>query len=286
LIGGIESVTLSDEEARRRGTQKTVLERRAAPTFDVLIEILDRERLAVHHDVAAAVDAMLRGRPLPPELRGHDETGKVLIETPKPPPGAEAQGWSGRGETGYPRQAAPPTAPMSGNGDLPFSPTPPRLPGAPLQSIRVYPYGVARSRLQLAARRMHLPVIMADDASEADAIVTLRSYYRRRQKFLSEAEARRMPVYVLRSNSAGQMEDFLSDLFNLQEPRIDNADMQEALDQTQQAIQSILDGARSVDLPPASAYLRRLQHQLARQANLVSHSYGKEPRRRVRIFRE
>ena len=80
LIGGIESVTLSDEEARRRGTQKTVLERRAAPTFDVLIEIQDRERLAVHHDVAAAVDAMLRGRPLPPELRRRDETGKIQIE--------------------------------------------------------------------------------------------------------------------------------------------------------------------------------------------------------------
>jgi stage III sporulation protein SpoIIIAA len=286
LIGGIESVTLSDEEARRRGTQKTVLERRAAPTFDILIEILDRERLAVHHDVASAVDAMLRGRPLPPELRGHDETGKVQIEIPKLPRGAGGQSWSGRGEGGYRRQAALPNAPMSDNGDLPFSPTPPRLPGAPLQSIRVYPYGVARSRLQQAVNRMHLPVIMADDAAEADAIVTLRSYYRKRQKFLSEAEARRMPVYVLRSNSVGQMEDFLSDLFNLQEPRIDNADMQEALDQTQQAIQSILDGARSVDLPPASAYLRRLQHQLARQANLVSHSYGKEPRRRVRIFRE
>jgi stage III sporulation protein SpoIIIAA len=286
LIGGIESVTLSDEEARRRGTQKTVLERRAAPTFDVLIEILDRERLAVHHDVAAAVDAMLRSRPLPPELRGHDESGQIQIETPKPLRGAEAQPWFGRGDVGYRRQAALPTAPPSANGDLPFSPTPPRRPGAPLESIRVYPYGVARSRLQQAARRLHLPVIMADDASAADAIVTLRSYYRRRQKFLSEAEARRMPVYVLRSNSVGQMEDFLSDLFNLQEPRIDNADMELALDQTQQAIQSILDGARSVDLPPASAYLRRLQHQLARQANLISHSYGKEPRRRVRIFRE
>lgn len=202
------------------------------------------------------------------------------------PRGGEAGPWFGRGQSGYRRQSAVPTAPVSSNGDLPVSPTPPRLPGAPLQSIRVYPYGVARSRLEQAVRRMHLPVIMANDAGEADAIVTLRSYYRRRQKFLSEAEARRMPVYVLRSNSVGQMEDFLSDLFNLQEPRIDNSDMQEALEGTQQAIQSILDGARSVDLPPASAYLRRLQHQQARQANLVSHSYGKEPRRRVRIFRE
>jgi hypothetical protein len=277
---------LSDEEARRRGTQKTVLERRAAPTFDVLIEILDRERQAVHHDVAAAVDAMLRGRPLPPELRGRDASGQIQIESPRPARPADRASWSDRGETGYRRQAALPTAPVPANGELPFSPTPPRRPGGPLQPLRVYPYGVARSRLQQAARRMHLPVIMAEDAATADAIVTLRSYYRRRQKFLSEAESRRMPVYVLRSNSVGQMEDFLSDLFNLQEPRIDNADMEEALDQTQQAIQSILDGARSVDLPPASAYMRRLQHQLARQANLVSHSYGKEPRRRVRIFRE
>jgi stage III sporulation protein SpoIIIAA len=288
LIGGIESVTLSDEEARRRGTQKTVLERRAAPTFDVLIEILDRERLSVHHDVAVAVDGMLRGRPLPPELRGRDETGQVQIQAPRPARSAGGAGpWPARGEAGYRRQAAAlPTAPVDANGELPFSPTPPRLPGAPLEPIRVYPYGVARSRLQLAARHMHVPVIMAGNAGDADVIVTLRSYYRRRQKFLSEAEARRMPVYVLRSNSVGQMEDFLSDLFNLQEPRIDNGDMQEALEQTQQAIQSILDGARSVDLPPASAYVRRLQHQLARQANLISHSYGKEPRRRVRIFRE
>jgi len=295
LIGGIESVTLSDEEARRRGTQKTVLERRAAPTFDVLIEILDRERLSIHHDVAAAVDAMLRGRPMPTELRYRDEHGQVQVAQAAPARparagsgGRRAEGpaWLPRGDVGYRRQTALPTAPPPGNGDLPFSPTPPHLPGAPLQPIRVYPYGVARSRLQQAARRLQLPVVMAADAGEAEAIVTLRSYYRRRQKFLSDAEARRIPVYVLRSNSLGQMEDFLSDLFNLQEPRIDDADMQSALEETQRAIQSILDGARSVDLPPASAYLRRLQHQLARQANLVSHSYGKEPRRRVRIFKE
>jgi len=281
LIGGIESVTLSDEEARRRGTQKTVLERRAAPTFDVLIEIQDRERLSVHHDVAGAVDAMLRGRPQPPETRQRGDDGQVRIETLPAP-----RGFSARGDAGYRRQAALPTAPPSEEGDLPFSPTPPRLPGGPLQPIRVYPYGVARSRLSQAARHMHLPVILAGDAGDTDVIVTLRSYYRRRQKFLSEAEARRLPIYVLRSNSLGQMEEFLSDLFNLQEPRVDDADMQAALEETQQAIQTVLDGARSIDLPPATAYVRRLQHQLARQANLISHSYGKEPRRRVRIFRE
>ncbi|MEW6093556.1 MAG: AAA family ATPase, partial [Chloroflexota bacterium] len=84
LIGGIEAVTLSDEEARRRGTQKTVLERRAPPTFDVLVEIQQRDRLAVHMDIAAAVDSLLRGFPLPPEIRSRDAEGKIHIEKAKP----------------------------------------------------------------------------------------------------------------------------------------------------------------------------------------------------------
>ena len=281
LIGGIESVTLSDEEARRRGTQKTVLERRAAPTFDVLIEIQDRERLAVHHDVAAAVDAMLRGRPLAPELRRRDETGQIRIEAV---PTAVPAGL--RGDGGYRRHAALPTAPQSDNGSLPYSPTPPHMPGAPLSSVRVYPYGVARNRLRSAAKHLRLPVILAEDASQCDVIVTLRAYYRRRQKFISEAEARRIPVYVLRSNSAGQMESFLSDLFGLEQAAPEDPSLEAALTETQQAIETVLNGARSFDLPPSSSYIRRLQHQLARQANLVSHSYGKEPNRRVRIFRE
>src|SRR5512146_867927 len=86
LVGGIESVTLSDEEARRRGTQKSVLERRAPPTFDVLIEIQDRQRVAVHHSVAAAVDALLRGRSLAPEIRLRDENGQIRIVEATPAP--------------------------------------------------------------------------------------------------------------------------------------------------------------------------------------------------------
>jgi predicted RNA-binding protein Jag len=94
-----------------------------------------------------------------------------------------------------------------------------------------------------------------------------------------------MPIYVLRSNTVSQMEGFLSELFNLQSLNIDDPRMDKAMEEAQGAIQNVLDGARSIDLTPASAYVRRLQHQMARQANLISHSYGKEPRRRVRIFR-
>jgi stage III sporulation protein SpoIIIAA len=282
LVGGIESVTLSDEEARRRGTQKTVLERRAAPTFAVLIEIQDREQLAVHHDVADSVDAMLRGRPLTPELRSRDEQGEVKIE-----PASSPNTLGVRATSGYRRHAtALPSTRQSEVQELPFSPTPPHLPNAPLTAIKIYPYGIARNRLRQAARRLHVPAMLVDDPGKADVMVTLRSYYRRRRKLIADAEARRMPIYVLRANSVNQMESFMTDLFNLEREPVEDPALEDAISESRQAIQTVLNGARSIDLPPASSYIRRLQHQMARQANLVSHSYGKEPQRRVRIFRD
>ena len=278
LVGGIESVTLSDEEARRRRTQKTVLERRAAPTFDVLIEIQDRERLALHHDVSAAVDAMLRGRAQPPELRYRDDQGKVHIESSRP------AAKSRTAEAGYRRQTALPSAKPPEDQELPYSATPPRMPSS-LSPIRIYAYGVARNRLRNAIKRLRVPGRMVNDLGEAETLVTTRSYYRKRMRVIEDAEGRGLPIYVLRYNTIPQMENFLSDLFDLQiaagDPQLEQA-MQEA----HEAIQTVLNGTRSVDLRPASSYIRRLQHQTARQANLTSHSYGKEPRRRVRIYRD
>ena len=87
LIGGIQTVTLGDEEARRRRTQKSVLERKAPPTFDVIIEIQDRERVTVHADVADTVDSMLRGDQVAPELRWRDEEGVHRSQArPRPSP--------------------------------------------------------------------------------------------------------------------------------------------------------------------------------------------------------
>src|SRR6185437_8765930 len=84
LVGGIQTVTLSDEEARRRGTQKSVLERKAPPTFDVVMEIIDWQRLNVHLNVMASVDNILRGFAVSPQLRYRDERGEIRVETPGP----------------------------------------------------------------------------------------------------------------------------------------------------------------------------------------------------------
>jgi stage III sporulation protein SpoIIIAA len=278
LVGGIEAVTLSDEEARRRGTQKTVLERRAPPTFDVLIEIQNRDQFAIHMDVAAAVDAFLRGYPLPAEIRTRDVEGKIRVErAPSSVPISSQRPWRGRSRSNVP-QPAPPSNDFSYPAES--------SPRTPLASIKIYPYGVARNRLMQAAKRMGVPAIIVRELDEADALITLRTYYRSHQQAVMEAEQRGMPIYVLRANTVGQMEQFLGDLFNLPGDLAPHNGADEVKQQTQAAISAVLNGERYVDMPPATAAIRRLQHEMARAADLVSHSYGKEPRRHVRIFRD
>ncbi len=288
LIGGIEAVTLSDEEARRRGTQKTVLERRSPPTFDVLIEIQERDQMAVHPDVSAAVDALVRGAPLPPESRSRGADGEIKVEKPAPPPPASRalnQGSRRAYAKGLEEEPYAPSRPAR-------SPRPEYEPAArpgrePLNPVRVYAYGVARNRLTQAARRVGVPAIVVQDIAEADVLMTLRSYYRSHEQTIVDAEQRGMPIYVLRANTVSQMEQSLAELFNLAAtPDNGPAEWDFVSAQTAAAIQAVLNGQKWIDLPPASPQVRRMQHEMARQAQLVSHSYGKEPHRRVRIFRE
>jgi hypothetical protein len=153
-----------------------------------------------------------------------------------------------------------------------------------LTPLHVYPYGIARNRLRQAARRMRLPVVIVDNLEEAGVLITARSYYRRRPQVVVEAERKGMPIHVLRSNTTSKMESALIDLFGLSNAELDPVAI--ALRETQEAIRRVQAGTRSIDLNPQNAYVRRRQHELVRQFNLISHSYGKEPRRRVRIYRE
>ena len=264
LVGGIQSVTLSDEEARRRGTQKSILERKAPPTFDVLVEIQDRHQVAVHHDVTQAVDSFLRGRPLPPEIRSRDEVGQIRIDRPEtllrlaPRPGE-------RGAVRRGAQGAAAEEPRGGK----------------VKPLRVYPYGLSQDRLETAAKSLQLPIRIVNDVGDADAVLTLKNYYRKRPPVVTDAERRGIPVYVLRSNTIAQMEGLLEDLFGVdgsQDP------LQEAIEEANQAIQRVMSGAHSVELSPQNAFIRRQQHERVRQANLFSRSLGKEPKRRVRVY--
>jgi hypothetical protein len=284
LVGGIESVTLSDEEARRRGTQKTVLERRAPPTFDVLIEIQTRDKLVVHEDVSAAVDGILRGRPMPVEIRTRTETGEIVIETEQPETSliAEQQRSNKEGsKSGRGNAKAGRNAESSGA----FEPRAPVVNGQ-MQNISIYAYGVARNRMQQAGRRLHVPLVMTDDFARADAIVTLKNYYRRRPKLIVDAERRGTPIYVLRANTVTQMENFLIEIFQLEGGGSAQNPFGEAMRETEAAILRVLSGAETVDLSPQPSEIRRRQHDMASKAQLNSESFGKEPQRHVRIFRD
>jgi stage III sporulation protein SpoIIIAA len=407
LIGGIQSVTLGDEEARRRRTQKSVLERKAPPTFDVVIEIQDRERVLVHSDVADTVDGLLRGDLVAPELRWRDEEGVHRSQSrPRPSPREQLApdrfsgligsgspwrmepGW--RGDGGYrggmfgperagtrpgfragasgswrpgrtgggpaatnqsavgtaPRVEAPfvagdiadrgpvergtPPAPEprardarelsrqrewresatkaidalkaeEGTGpvnaadlaaddealmdraiEAEAEETGPALrieDPAGLPTLRVLPQGISRKRLEQAIRELQLPVIVARDVDEADVVMTIRSEYKQKTPMVREAEERALPIYVLKANTIPQMQSSLTSIFALE---IDPSDA--ALRETEEAIGLVLDRSEAVELSPQNAYIRRLQHQLAERANLVSRSRGREPYRRVRLY--
>jgi stage III sporulation protein SpoIIIAA len=304
LVGGIESVTLSDEEARRRGTQKSVLERKAPPTFTVLIEIQDRQRMVIHHDVAASVDALLRGQSLTPELRYLDDNGQVRIEK-STESGRMGQFNEGDGY-GRPRRRRDRTAEehrsngsdtsgayangfaetTEATGDTLEGRIPPSgSEEAPQKPLRVFPYGIGQNRLRSAAASLNVPVVIVDNLSNADVLITLKNYYRQQPQPILDAERRNVPIYILRSNTVTQMEQCLGDIFHVQSDPIDV--FTEAMHEAQSGIQRVLSGGASdAELSPQSATIRSQQHQLARAANLVSHSYGREPYRRVRIFRQ
>jgi hypothetical protein len=150
------------------------------------------------------------------------------------------------------------------------------------KTLNVFAFGVARNRLRQAANHLSVSIDLTDNLGDADVLVTLKSHFRRQRKLILDAENRRIPIYVLRANTTTQMESFLAEAFNLESRQADP--FEEAISETENAIQIIRSGKSNINLKPVGNAIRRYQHQMARQANLVSHSYGKGRNRHVRIF--
>lgn len=384
LVGGIQTVTLGDEEARRRHTQKSILERKAPPTFDVVVEQQSWEEVVVHRDVADTVDNMLRGQAVVAEERTRElDSERVSIrrisaggmEVPTWGPGgfgmARQEGFTprtferpdrngnmsnnvgplrhvggqqsrggnggnggneferlrGRNNNRIQAQIAPQMRSLAPTGtspadveartvatlvttDRPYmnegiyqaADADTQLPI--LKTMRVYPFGVSRDRLSDAARQLRVPIIVTNNEAEADAIITLKNYYRRQPDRLLQAEQERKLIIILKNNTVSQMQHALAHIFDI--PAIDNTVEDEEIEnegpaqdlvgemddptkramlEAEDAIHQVLNkGLTTAELAPANAYVRRLQHQLATRYNLLSRSRGKEPNRRVKIF--
>ncbi len=290
LVGGIQSVTLSDEEARRRGTQKSVLERKAPPSFSIMVEIQERDRVAVIHDVGRAVDELLREQTVGREIRERNADGSVTVtvdETDRRRPSVNGKQVSSSRSLEVPpkpvgRKSANPLSSARGSSDRP---------------VRIFPFGISRNRLEQAIATTAVQAVIVRDLKDADMVITLRNYFRQRPRSLRDAENRGLSIYVLRSNTVVQMANLLRDLsreVSVEDlasgmPDDDHSrsldEVTDALYETEEAINAVMRGSSPVELQPQSTYIRRLQHQLAERYNLNSRSTGSEPGRRVEIFR-
>ncbi len=283
LIGGIHAVTLSDEEARRRGTQKTVLERKAPPTFDVIIEIMEVDKLAIHHNVEQTVDSLVRGLQPRPEIRVRNAEGEIeVVQKPaarlRDSRLIEIEDEEERGDG-----VVEPTGLVSRHSRDAFrSASAPSVRRDAPTTIKIFPYGVSRSRLDRAIRETHAAAFVARDIGEADVVMALKSSYRREPAKMREAHNRHLPTYIVKSNTYSQIASAIRDIFQMSP--LEEASQEDALKEAADGIQHALDTGEAVELTPQNSYMRRLQHQLAEQHKLVSESVGVEPKRRVRIL--
>jgi hypothetical protein len=245
LIGGIQTVTLGDEEARRRRTQKSILERKAPPTFDIVVEMQDRDKVIVHPDVTEAVDALLHARKQKAETRWLDEHGEVH-----------------RGET------------TMDTRDLNHSET-------EEQSAKpiIYLFGINSHKLEEVAREKNVQLSLTNNLREANLFLTTKNYYRRKPQKIRDAESAHIPIYALKSNNVAQLRHCVETIYMSQK----DTGVSSAMEEAEMAVNQVRNGTGPVELSPQNSYVRRLQHLLVRGHDLDSQSFGKGSQRRVTV---
>ncbi|AOY84786.2 AAA family ATPase [Moorena producens JHB] len=252
LVGGIQAVTLGDDEARRRGSQKTVLERKAPPTFEIAVEMLERKRWVVHESVADTVDNLLRGRQPNPPVRTEDENGKVTItrELPSAPVTTPLNGRS-RGHLTLTTPSQP-TGWRSSGQMKPLSlqePEPDRDnstfeqllaeswsqqdrlgqgmemlgPNGEDLPLQVYPYGISRHQIEQVIQILNLPVVLTKNMDSADVVLGLRSHVKSHSKLKSIAKSRQIPIHAIKASSIPQITRALRRLLHMDDPTIPDA---------------------------------------------------------------
>jgi len=317
LVGGIQSVTLGDDEARRRGSQKSVLERKAPPTFEIAVEMLERDRWVVHEQVAETVDVLLRGRRPNPQVRTVSETGKVTITHELSQPATldvtpravvtTPGGWRSSG------QIVPlPTKAEALNPDKNYfeqlldeslsrqetfeglvnsGPDGEDLP------VHIYPYGVSRQQLEQVVHTLNLPIALTKDIDSADVVLALRSHIKHHSKLRQIAKTHQIPIHTIKASSVPQIARTLRQILQMDEPGMPEAndlgmfsrngseDEIEALEEARLAVERIvIPKGQPVELLPRSSSVRKMQHELVEHYHLKSGSFGEEPNRRLRIY--
>ena len=286
LIGGVSSVTLGDDEAKRRGSQKTVLEREKQPAFDVVIEIIDRNTLAVYKNTAEAVDCILRGWPVRPEIRKVDETYSKDINIEKPQQGKSL---NTSAPAGFTVNFSENFIENPEEEKLKFSFSRREYVKQARGYKKLYIYAVSRAVVDKTLERLNLKAEITRNIEDADAVIVHKAFAKGGSKILSAASDYRLPVYYVRSNAMPQVQKALKEALHITQD--DNQPLFEdetetALDEAKDAAQQVINGLESAELKPRSAHIRKLQHELADSFGLSSISIGDGAERHLKITKK
>jgi stage III sporulation protein SpoIIIAA len=243
LLGGIQSVTLGDEEARRRRTQKTVLERAAEPTFPMAVEMHSRHRWLVHRDVARTVDQLLRGQGVRPQIRELGDDGQWRLEEP-PEPGVSPDSRDAMaprrplGRSLAPVPVPDPLAPGLLTSSRPAAPgASPRLASAaesspasradpdrliadaspePDPALRLFCCGVSALLVEQVVRQHQWSVRRVSSVPEADAVLSLRQQLGREPHIRRLAQQLGVPILVIKADAPAQVQRAIERLLSRQ----------------------------------------------------------------------
>ncbi|MBM32178.1 MAG: single-stranded DNA-binding protein [Chloroflexi bacterium] len=250
LVGGTQTVTLGDIEARRRKTQKTILERKHDPTFPVVVEIRNRKTVGIHKDVSKSVDNILKGITVIPEIKSLDGSN---ISAPKI--------------------------------KLPEKQKPEFFNDSKL----IFPFGVPKNTLRKLIREEGEHLKITDNPENAEILVTTKSHYGRRPTALREAEIKGIPIYVLRKGSKEQIKQFINSSHKIKtnQNNLDSNNLKKAIEETNEAILKVLNGSDKIILSPQNSYVRKLQHQMVlREKSIITESIGEGKSRRVVLSKD
>ncbi|AII42424.1 ATPase AAA [Synechococcus sp. KORDI-100] len=284
LVGGIQSVTLGDDEARRRRSQKTVLERAAEPTFPLAVEMHSRHRWAVHTNVAATVDLLLRGQlPLAQERELTVDGSVQLVDPPAP------------NRPRRPVLAAVPMPPPDGSRaeGSPPSPASSSLDVVSSDDLQVFCCGLSVANVDQAIRRRCWPVQVVEDLGEADVVLSVRQGLGREPRVRRQARDLRVPILVIKSDTLAQIERALERLLSRRAdspelepvPPDDHDDELAGLEECRLAVeQVVMPEGRPVELLPRSERVRQMQADLVSRYRLRSDVFGHEETCRLRVF--
>lgn len=315
LVGGIQCVTLGDDEAKRRGTQKSILERKSTPAFQVAIEIHARDSWVIHEQVDETVDQILQGSYAFVQQRKTKQDGCTLIQCNQsfatktiPSLGFNSKlknvkslnnsrfvnnGTNFRNIDNYKQSIFSNNSLYSksiinkANNEISQN-------YSESERIFLYPYSIKLEQIKAIIETLQLPLQLTKDLINSDVILALRSSVKQNTKLRQIAKARQITIYTVRSNNISHIARALRKILDLnivshiswkELYKGKNQKQIEALEETRFAIEKIVINKKQVvELLARFDDLRKMQYNLVQFYNLRARSFGQEPNRRLRIY--